>query len=40
MKLNQSFALRVRKVLKKKKKMTKYKLSQQTGLYHSTMTYI
>lgn len=37
MKLNQAFALRVREVLKEKK-MTQYKLGQQTGLYHSTMT--
>ena len=37
MKLNQAFALRVREVLKDKK-MTQYKLGQQTGLYHSTLT--
>ena len=37
MKLNKAFALRVREVLKEKK-MTQYKLAQETGLYHSTMT--
>ena len=37
MKLNQAFALRVREILKEKK-MTQYKLAQETGLYHSTMT--
>ena len=37
MKLNKAFALRVRKILKEKK-MTQYKLAQETGLYHSTMT--
>ena len=37
MKLNQAFALRVREVLKDKK-MPQYKLGQQTGLYHSTLT--
>ena len=37
MKLNQAFALKVREVLKDKK-MTQYKLGQQTGLYHSTLT--
>ena len=37
MKLNKAFALRVREVLKLKK-MTQYKLAQETGLYHSTMT--
>lgn len=37
MKLNKAFALRVRELLKEKK-MTQYKLAQQTGLYHSTMT--
>lgn len=37
MKLNQAFALRVRELLKEKK-MTQYKLAQETGLYHSTMT--
>ncbi len=37
MKLNKAFALRVREVLKQKK-MTQYKLAQETGLYHSTMT--
>lgn len=37
MKLNKAFSLRVREVLKEKK-MTQYKLAQETGLYHSTMT--
>ena len=37
MKLNQAFALRVREILKAKG-MTQYKLAQDTGLYHSTMT--
>ena len=37
MKLNKAFALRVREILKEKK-MTQYKLGQQTGLYHSTLT--
>ena len=37
MKLNKAFALRVREILKQKK-MTQYKLAQDTGLYHSTMT--
>lgn len=36
MKLNKAFALRVREILKEKK-MTQYKLAQETGLYHSTM---
>lgn len=37
MKLNKAFALRVKQILKDKK-MTQYKLAQETGLYHSTMT--
>lgn len=37
MKLNKAFSLRVREVLKQKG-MTQYKLAQETGLYHSTMT--
>lgn len=37
MKLNKAFSLRVREILKDKK-MTQYKLAQETGLYHSTMT--
>lgn len=37
MKLNKASALRVREIFKKKK-MTQYKLAQETGLYHSTMT--
>lgn len=37
MKLNKAFSLRVRELLKEKK-MTQYKLAQETGLYHSTLT--
>ena len=37
MKLNTAFALRVREILKEKR-MTQYKLAQETGMYHSTMT--
>ena len=37
MKLNKAFALRVREILKEKK-ITQYKLAQETGLYHSTLT--
>lgn len=37
MKLNEAFARRVKELLKAKK-MTQYKLAQETGLYHSTMT--
>lgn len=37
MKLNKAFALRVREILKEKG-MSQYKLGQQTGLYHSTLT--
>lgn len=37
MKLNKAFSLRVREILKSKN-MTQYKLAQETGLYHSTMT--
>lgn len=37
MKLNKAFALRVKEILKAKK-MTQYKLAQETGLYQSTMT--
>ena len=39
MTLNQAFAKRVIQLLKEKK-MTQYKLCQQTGLYPSTMNYI
>jgi len=39
MTLNQAFAIRVREVLKEKK-MTQYRLEQETGIYHSTMTSI
>ena len=34
--LNQTFAIRVREILKEKR-MTQYKLEQLTDLYHSTM---
>ena len=37
MQLNQAFALRVREILKAKK-ITQYKLAQEAGLYHSTLT--
>ena len=37
MKLNKAFSLRVRQLLKEKN-LTQYKLSQLTGLYHSTLT--
>ena len=37
MKLNKAFALRVREILKEKK-MTQYKLAQETVLYRSTLT--
>lgn len=37
MKLNKVFSLRVREILRQKK-MPQYKLAQETGLYHSTMT--
>ena len=37
MKLNKAFALRVREILKEKN-MTQYRLAQETGLYHSTLT--
>ena len=36
MSLNEAFAIRVRKILKEKK-MTQYRLEQDTGIYHSTM---
>ncbi len=39
MTLNQAFAIRVRELLKAKK-MTQYKLEQETGIYHSSMTAI
>ena len=39
MTLNQAFAIRVREILKEKK-MTQYRLEQQTGIYHNTMTSI
>lgn len=39
MTLNQAFAIRVRELLKDKK-MSQYKLEQETGLYHSTMNAI
>lgn len=37
MQLNKAFSLRVKELLKAKN-MTQYKLAQETGLYHSTMT--
>lgn len=37
MQLNQAFSIRVREILKEKK-LTQYKLAQETGLYHSTLT--
>ena len=39
MTLNEAFAIRVKELLKEKK-ITQYKLCQQTGLYPSTMNYI
>ena len=39
MTLNEAFAIRVRELLKEKK-MTQYRLTQETGLYPSTMNYI
>lgn len=39
MTLNQAFAIRVREILKEKK-MTQYRLEQETGIYHSSMTSI
>ncbi len=39
MTFNQAFAVRVREILKEKK-MTQYRLEQQTGIYHSSMTNI
>lgn len=37
--LNEAFALRVKEILQEKK-MTQYKLAQNTGIYHSTLTNI
>ena len=39
MTLNQAFAIRVIELLKQKN-MTQYRLEQETGLYHSTVTAI
>lgn len=39
MTLNEAFAIRIKEILKEKK-ITQYKLCQQTGLYPSTMNYI
>lgn len=39
MTINQAVAIRVRELLKEKK-MSQYKLEQETGLYHSTMNAI
>ena len=37
MKINKAFSLRVRQILDKNN-MTQYKLAQETGLYHSTLS--
>ena len=37
--LNEAFALRVKEILQEKK-MTQYKLAQNTGIYHSTFNNI
>lgn len=37
MTLNQVFAIRVKEILQEKK-MTQYRLEQNTGIYHSTMS--
>lgn len=39
MTLNETFAIRVKELMKEKK-ITQYKMCQQTGLYPSTMNYI
>lgn len=39
MTLNEAFAIRVKELLKEKK-ITQYRLCQETGLYPSTMNYI
>lgn len=39
MTLNEAFAIRVKELMKEKK-ITQYKMCQQTGLYPSTMNYI
>ena len=39
MTLNEAFSIRVREILKEKK-LTQYRIEQETGLYHSTLTYI
>ena len=39
MTINQAVAIRVRELLKEKK-MSQYKLEEETGLYHSTMNAI
>ncbi len=39
MSLNEAFAIRVKEIMKDKK-ITQYRLCQQTGLYPSTMNYI
>lgn len=39
MTLNEAFSIRVKELMKEKK-ITQYKMCQQTGLYPSTMNYI
>ena len=39
MTLNEAFSIRVREILKERK-LTQYRIEQETGLYHSTLTYI
>lgn len=39
MTLNEAFAIRVKELMKERK-ITQYKMCQQTGLYPSTMNYI
>ena len=39
MTLNEAFSIRVREI-QKEKKITQYRIEQETGLYHSTLTYI
>ena len=39
MTLNEAFAIRAKEIMKKKK-ITQYKISQETGIYPSTMNYI
>ncbi len=39
MTLNEAFAIRAKEIMKEKK-ITQYKISQETGIYPSTMNYI